>query len=1118
MRLHGKNIVPPVPRHVFEDKTGKRLRFIVIWLTVICLVALALAAEFGYRVYHLAPPLLSSPVYAPYTVEQGQVAPSSNAISVVMKGSAYTDCGQDLLNFLPSPTGLAGYIPFNDPTALAGLRAHCADLDAVYFEAFNLSPLNGGVRALDPIGAAFPLAEFNTGFISRNRPVSYPVLTPEIGTTASMLEQSFEDPAWVAGFRMQIDRIDLTGVDGGFCLNLENQFDISAKTLIPIFTEINSWLEPVGLRSCLIGRVDAGFWQNPELVALVGRAVLLGFQSANVPTNPPSTQDWYDNSVNSVQSRIAPEKASFALGSFSRVWKSGRRSPEVISFSEAMLRANFYNGSVRYSADTGSTGASFIDDDRRLNQVWIQDAVSFQNKRISLDDNAQITVWPLGYEDAAIWALAELPSQSPGIEAALNAEIDLSDHVTIEGSGPFSTNIAKAVAGNRQVGISQTEGRVNSLSYTQIPSPQRIQFFGNNAELDLSISFKGLGSANQTDILLETLAVHDISATFFLSTIDLLLAESNVRKLLDAGHTIGAAIEPRESQSGVFSSYTIFRNNLTQQILRDQYNHFALLVENPSRYGSFPDDVAVLDQLQDLQTAGYLPVFGNLAAPYGDFAAEDFVQTVRNTAITTQDNVLRFVFSGNNAKSVNAALPEILFQLGQSGFTFTTLPTVAGLTSTQVFPFSNTGVAWRDQAIYWLMTVTWIGVQNFIFLLALIVALRSPIYLFLAFLRREKFPYDESFHPPVTIIIPAYNEAKVIHKTLESVCASDYPHLQVIVVDDGSRDGTAQVVAEAARFDDRVSLIKQTNHGKWYAEDEALKQIRTPIFAVVDADTLLHIDAIKYLVQPFKNDAVGAVAGTVEIGNRDNMITACQVIEYKISQNVMRRAYEVFNGILVVPGAIGAWRTDTVIESGQVSGDTITEDADLTVAIHRSDHKVVYAPNARSYTEAPNSVRSFMQQRLRWSFGMLQVAWKHRGSILEGRPVGFISILDAVWYRIVSSLVYPLVDLILIGTIISWVYGIVTQGAFGLADVSVDVLLVFFLLTVLDVINLAAAFWFERKFEWRLLLLVPFLRFGYRQLLYISSIRSIIHALSGQMRGWQKLERTDTATILEDHK
>ncbi len=781
-----------------------------------------------------------------------------------------------------------------------------------------------------------------------------------------------------------------------------------------------------------------------------------------------------------------------------------------------MLRVNFYSGSVRFAADSGFTSARFIDEDRRLNHIWIQDAASFHNQRLSLNDEAQITVWPLGYEDPAIWVLAELPDHNLEVEVVLEAEIDLSDHVTIEGSGPFSAHIAQASQGNRQVSLSQIDGRVETLSYTRIPSPRRIQLFGDSVELDLAIAFNGLGSAQQTEMLLETLEQYEISASFFLSFDDLLISENLAKKLISAGHTIGVKTAPRASQSMTTSVTTTIQNNLSQLLLQDNFGHHALLVQNPSRYGQFPGDRAVLNQLQDLQTSGFIPVYSNIAAPLGDFDPLLFSQNAGRIAFDASANILSFDFSEQNDNATNSVLPTFLKQLINDGFSFTNLAEISGLTQNQVFPETSFEPVARDQLMFWLMSITWFGVQNFIFLMALIVALHSPIYLFLAFIRREKFPYDENYHPPVTIIIPAYNEAKVIQKTLESVLASDYPDFKVIVVDDGSNDNTAGIVAKTAKQDKRVRLIEQENHGKWFAEDRALNELETPFFVIVDADTLLQKDAIKYLVQPFKSGVVGAVAGTVEIGNRDNLLTACQVVEYKISQNIMRRAYEVFNGIIVVPGAIGAWRTQAVIESGLVSGDTITEDADLTLAVNRADYKIMYAPEAKSYTEAPNSMVPFMQQRLRWSLGMLQVSWKHRGAIAEGRAVGFISIVEAIWYRMVSSFIFPIIDLILIIALGSWIYTAIEQGTFGLNNLTYGAVFLLVVLTLLDVINLMAAFWFERRMEWKMLFLVPLLRFGYWQLLYIPSIRAFIHAVSGRLRGWQKLKRTDTAIIFDE--
>ena len=1106
---------PPIPKLVFEDRTGKRRRIVLALVTTILLLVLGFAAEFSYRVFNLKAPLVETSVFDPFATEDNLVFPNPDSISIVMKDSAYTDCGQGWLNLADAPSGVAGYVPFNDVTAMAGLRAHCADLDTVYYQAFSFGDADGSILALGPIGAAFPLEEFNTGFASRNRPTAFPVLSPKPGTTEETLVQIFEALGPAKTFGDDLRAIDLTGVDGGVCIDMTHFPDIPTAALISVFETLNDWLSPQSLGSCLIGNIDAAFWQDPVLVDLIGQTMLLGFQETKNPSSPVARQVWFDDAAQTTLGNIDSEKTSVALGSFSTLWKSGQRQSIEIPYSEAMLRASFFDGALLFSEETGNTNARYIDENRRLNQIWMLDAVSFHNQRLAIGDAPQITIWPIGYEDPAVWHLLESGQSQNEVAEALEAEIDLSDHMTAEGAGPFSTHIAHSSIGLRHVEFSPENARIISQSYSQIPSPRRVQLFGDSDSFELALAFNGLGSTRQTDILLELLARYNISATFFLSTRELLLAEVAVNKLVEQGHTIGTKTTPRESRSRTLSIASTIQNNLTQQLLQDNFGHHALFVQSPTRYGQFAGDHAVLDQLQDLQSSGYFPVYSNIAAPYGPFDPLEFVSDLSRKALLSPANVLNFDFSEQNDATTNRLLPDVLGKLVNDGFTFTTLPEIAGLETAQVFPVSTTSPARRDQTIYWFLTISWLSVQGYIFLLALMVALQSPIYLLLAFLRREKYPMDDEYRPPVTVIIPAYNEAKVIRKTLKSVLASDYPNLKVIVVDDGSKDETAAVVEEMVQVDRRVKLIRQRNHGKWFAEDRALDFVETPYFVIVDADTLLQKDAIKYLVQPFRNEKVGAVAGTVEIGNRDNILTACQVIEYKISQIIVRRAYEVFNGILVVPGAIGAWRTEAVIKSGLVSGDTITEDADLTLAVHRSDYKVIYAPKAKSYTEAPNSVRSFMQQRLRWSLGMLQVSWKHRGAVMEGRPVGFISIVNAIWYRTISSFIYPLVDIIIAYSIVLWGYTLATQGVSGLGPISLGFMLLFLLLTFLDAINLLASFLLERRFNWKLLLLVPFLRFGYWQLIYISSLRSIFHAISGRLRGWQKLQRTDTARILE---
>ena len=604
-----------------------------------------------------------------------------------------------------------------------------------------------------------------------------------------------------------------------------------------------------------------------------------------------------------------------------------------------------------------------------------------------------------------------------------------------------------------------------------------------------------------------------MKATFFLSTRDLLENPESVDRLVASGHIIATQVQPLPSLGLVTEFINKTANNITQHLLAHQHGRRTIFVENPSRYGQIPGDKAVLQQLQDLQADGYVPVYANLAAPYGRFEQDVYLNRVREATFARPVNVMSFVLSPDNDSATLLLLPGVLDQLKDEGFLIEPLTQMAAVKPDAAMFTVGPDRTARDNLTYKFMRISWISIQNTIFLLALIVALRSPIYLVLALARRAKYPINPDYTPPVTVIIPAYNEARVIERSVRSVLESDYPDFEIIVVDDGSTDNTAEVVCEQFRSNPRVSLWAGDNHGKWFAEVLGFGFSHAPIVVILDADTLIDKNAIRTLVQPFKDERVGAVAGTVEIGNRDNFLTACQTIEYMYTQNVIRRAYEVFDGIIVVPGAIGAWRVEAVQKAGGAAGDTITEDADLTIAVHRAGYKVAYQPEARSYTEAPSSVRAFLRQRLRWSFGMFQVSWKHRHSIREGLPVGIFSMVDAVWYGLITSLIYPFVDMILLFGSAYLIYGFATEGFASLSAIPFKVSMAFLLLAIVDFVNVMAAFLFSRRFELRLFLIVPLLRFGYRQLLYISSIRSIWRALLGRQSNWNKLKRSGTAKI-----
>ena len=198
------------------------------------------------------------------------------------------------------------------------------------------------------------------------------------------------------------------------------------------------------------------------------------------------------------------------------------------------------------------------------------------------------------------------------------------------------------------------------------------------------------------------------------------------------------------------------------------------------------------------------------------------------------------------------------------------------------------------------------------------------------------------YKPDVTVMIPAYNEESVIVDTVRSALASVYPKLEILVIDDGSTDHTAELVRSNFAADPRVRLLLQPNRGKPAALNHALSEATGEIVVSIDADTIVDPEAVPRLVRHFVNPKVGAVAGNVKVMNRNKWLTRWQALEYITSQNLEKRAFDLLNCIPVVPGAAGAWRADLLRANGGFSGDTVAEDTDLTLTIRRNGWKILY--------------------------------------------------------------------------------------------------------------------------------------------------------------------------------
>jgi cellulose synthase/poly-beta-1,6-N-acetylglucosamine synthase-like glycosyltransferase len=354
-------------------------------------------------------------------------------------------------------------------------------------------------------------------------------------------------------------------------------------------------------------------------------------------------------------------------------------------------------------------------------------------------------------------------------------------------------------------------------------------------------------------------------------------------------------------------------------------------------------------------------------------------------------------------------------------------------------------------------------------------------------------PPEDELSPAVSIVVPAFNEAVGIERAVRSLAASDYPDFEVVVVDDGSTDRTGHLVDELEL--PNVSVVRQPNSGKPAALNRGIAESRHDIVVMVDADTVFEPTTLRHLVQPFRSAEVGAVSGNTKVGNRRRLLGRWQHIEYVMGFNLDRRLFDVLRCMPTVPGAVGAFRRRALTDVGGVSGATLAEDTDLTLSIGRAGWRVVYAEDARAWTEAPATLRLLWRQRYRWCYGTLQAVWKHRAALWrpgEGR-IGRRGLPYLVLFQIALPLLAPLIDLFS-------VYGLLFLNPVGVAGF-------WAVFTSLQLMLGWYAFRLDRESPW-VLWAMPLQQLVYRQLMYLVVVESVLTALRGTRLHWRPIARS----------
>lgn len=600
-----------------------------------------------------------------------------------------------------------------------------------------------------------------------------------------------------------------------------------------------------------------------------------------------------------------------------------------------------------------------------------------------------------------------------------------------------------------------------------------------------------------TPQVLSVLDKYHVHGTFFVLGDQVIQHPGITADLQARGHEFGVHTFTHVNLSRADAGRIRLEARATQLLIQGATGRTTALLRPPFSSTNAAVDDSDWAAMQVTASAGYLTVLTTLDPE--DWRVVDTDAIVRQVVRADESGqVVLFHDGGGDRSHTVEALDQLIPALQSRGYQVGTVSEAMGLTSASLPAPLNDRllgalVLWGLWACIQLVSLAGVlmvaaGVLTVSRALVLLVSARRQRKI----ARGRRVAWDAG---PVTVIMPAYNEEAGIEAAVRSVVASTHP-VEVIVVDDGSTDETASVVQGLDL--PGVRLITQRNAGKPAALNTGLQDTRTELVVMVDGDTIFEPDTVEKLIGPFADPQVGAVSGNAKVANRKGFLGRWQHIEYVIGFNMDRRFYDLAGCMPTVPGAVGGFRVEALREVGLVSSDTLAEDTDLTMALGCAGWRIVYADDARAWTEVPATLGALWRQRYRWCYGTMQAMWKHRAALRDRGYAGRYarrSLGYMVMFQIVLPLLAPAVDLFTL-------YGLlVLDPRFGIG--------VWLAFQTVDLIVAQAAFRADRE-RLRVLWALPFTQFCYRQLLYLVVIQSLATAVAGTRLNWQRVERYGT--------
>jgi cellulose synthase/poly-beta-1,6-N-acetylglucosamine synthase-like glycosyltransferase/peptidoglycan/xylan/chitin deacetylase (PgdA/CDA1 family)/spore germination protein YaaH len=1069
---------------------------------------------------------------------------------------------------LNSGEGLrAAYYVGDDPASYASLREHISQIDLLFPEWLHVDANTGQVLASTLDGRNYPVVDARgmhdpdtQGSVKRlihnakEDTEIFPLLS-NFSTSKNTFDPAIgvllQDPGRRAALRQTLMRF-LNGFPAyhGFSLDFEDLNDINNAAYNAFVTELGSDLHARGLKLY----VNVAHWEiedNLKILSAASDALLLmnydEHQNSSAP-GPVAGQDWFTENLKRWLKVVPKQKIICAVGNYGYDWTLSIPNPkskhstskvlgaDVLSVQEAWQRAADSQVDLELADVNLNPHYEYVDEDAHVRHVvWFLDGVTVLNEMRAARalGIGTFALWRLGSEDRSLWQIWDHPRASDA--PSLLAEVPPGHDVDTEGEGDILRVTGAPKPGKRLITLDTSEPDPASklILDEQMdiwPKSYVVQQYGYHAH-KLAISFDDGPDPKWTPKILDILKQQNVKAVFMMIGSQ---AQENVRimqRVVAEGHEIGNHTYTHPDISEISPRQLQLELNLTERLFASKLGVQPLFFRPPYSIDQEPDTDDQAEPAARIQNLGYTIVGDKLDTNDWDENPRKTPAEITNGILAQLDamkvkswlrgSIILMHDGGGDRSATVAALPVLIQALRARGYEIVPVSELMGKTRAEVMPPLQPNQrlsAWVDSLAFFGLAFFGHFIVGVFFVGDVLMSVRLLLIGVLALIDRLKPRkiFQPGFEPQVAVLVPAYNEEMVIVRTIRSVLNSDYQNLRVIVIDDGSKDKTREVACEAYAAEiaeGRVTVLTKPNGGKAAALNYAIENLTEEFYVGIDADTVIAPDAVSKLIRHFVNPRIGAVAGNAKVGNRVNLWTRWQALEYITSQNFERRALDLFGIVTVVPGAIGAWRTSAVRTSGCYPMNTVAEDADLSMSLLEQKYKVIYEDSALAFTEAPINADGLMRQRFRWSFGTLQAIWKHRAAFLKNKAMGLFALPNILVFQMILPLVSPFIDLMFIAGFLHFLVDRYFHPEAASAANFQRLCVYFLAFLVIDFVTSSLAFSLERrhpanKGDGWLLFHIWLQRFAYRQVFSLVLFKTIKRAIDGRPFNWDKLERT----------